>query len=190
MSVELLPLKLNRHREDRLIKTELEETSALYRQNTRRALTLAMADERSDYIGHVSRGKIAEAIQLMRLKPMFSVQLNKTSSDQIKKQRDPLSLMITFLNNSLAFCDKHIMFRCLGVTFVRIRNAEQRDAKDKTCRAYKQFLSGVADIIVQGYLDSPLGGTFDWRAYIWNTYVEPLRKESLSRSPTLRNTII
>ncbi|SGY17937.1 BQ5605_C015g07932 [Microbotryum silenes-dioicae] len=34
-----------------------------------------------------------------------------------------------------------------------------------------------------------MGGTFDWRAYIWNTYVEPLRKESLSRIPALSGNI-
>ncbi|SCZ91296.1 BZ3500_MvSof-1268-A1-R1_Chr1-2g01315 [Microbotryum saponariae] len=152
------------------------------------ARSLAMADARSDYIGHVSRGKIAEALQVIRLRPVVPDQLNKIS-DQINEQHDPISLMTAFLDNSLTFCDEHIMFWCLGVTFIRTRNAKHRDAKDKACRAYEEFLSGVADEIAAKYLDDGVGGTFDWRAYIWNTYVEPLRKESLSRTPALRSTI-
>ncbi|KDE06929.1 hypothetical protein MVLG_02816 [Microbotryum lychnidis-dioicae p1A1 Lamole] len=153
-------------REDGLIKSKLEETSALYRRNTRSALTLAMADARSDYIEH----------------------LNKIS-DQIKEQRDPISVMTAFLDNSLTFCDEHIMFWCLGVTFIRTRNAEHREAKYKACRAYEEFLKGVADEIARRYLEDRMDGTFDWRAYIWNNYVEPLQKESLSRTPALRNSI-
>ncbi|SGY37602.1 BQ5605_C003g01842 [Microbotryum silenes-dioicae] len=175
-------------REDGLIKSKLEETSALYRRNTRSALTLAMADARSDYIEHVSRGKTVEPLQLIRLKPVVPVQLNKTS-DQIKEQRDPISVMTAFLDNSLTFCDEHIMFWCLGVTFIRIRNVEHREAKYKACRAYEEFLKGVADEIARRYLEDRMDGTFDWRAYIWNTYVEPLQKESLSRTPALRNSI-
>ncbi|SCV69163.1 BQ2448_2183 [Microbotryum intermedium] len=74
-------------REERVIKPELEETSKIYRQTAKAALTSSMADARSDYVA----------------------QLNKIK-DHIEEHPDPIFLMTSYLNNSLVFSDEHIMF--------------------------------------------------------------------------------
>ncbi|KDE07453.1 hypothetical protein MVLG_02318 [Microbotryum lychnidis-dioicae p1A1 Lamole] len=134
-------------------------------------------------IGDSSRGAQLDPSSERKLdKKTFKL---KKISDHIGQHRDPIYLMVNYVDNSLVFSDEHIVY---WFTFFRIFKAEDHDSKDRFFKAYEDVLGNVADQIMKGRREAG-SHAFDWRRYLWNTFVEPLRKEALSLSPALIRTV-